>query len=103
MYLKEFHLAMNDYRRVVKALTVFIYLGATDTDRNQGTLRSDYRDIMKQNDSKRKSLENQDVQALGDVTERVVRLRELGRELIQRRPSTDTANGTAFLEVSRVA
>merc|ERR1719276_724737 len=80
VYLSEFRKAINDYRRVVKSLMIFIYLGANDTDKHQGALKSDYSDTMKKCDWERKSLGNPDAQAFATGTERTEEIRRLGRQ-----------------------
>jgi len=99
VYLSEFHKAKNNYRRVVKALMIFIYLGANDTDKHQGALKSDYRDTMKKCDSERKSLSNSVVQAFDTGTERIEEMRRLGRQ----RHNSMEREELAILKVSRVA
>jgi len=99
VYLSEFHKAINDYRRVVKSLMIFIYLGANDTDKHQGALKSDYRDTMKKCDSERQSLGYPDVQAFESGSERTLEMRKLGRQ----RHTSKKKDELAILKVSRVA
>jgi len=99
VYLSEFHKAIIDYRRVVKALIIFIYLGANDTDKHQGALKSDYTDTRKKCDSERKSLRNSDEQAFDTGTARTKEMRELGRQ----RHNSKKKDELAILKVSRVA
>jgi len=48
IYLKDFQRVLHKYERVVKALTIFIYVGACDADKHQDPLKSDYKNIMKE-------------------------------------------------------
>jgi len=100
MYLSKFHKASMDYRRVVKSVRIFIYLGANDTDKHQGVLKTDYKETMIKCDSERKPLINADVQAFEKGTERRDEMRKLGLNMST---TTGKKNELDILKVTRVA